>query len=82
MTFPQQPPVLRDRVHAALADQAGPMTAAQLAAQLLPADLESARRQTQRALKQLEATGLAVRRPGGWHRYGRTPDRRPALTQP
>jgi hypothetical protein len=57
---------LRARVRQALADEARPMTAAQLAAQLLPADLESARRQTQRALAQLETAGHAVRQRGQW----------------
>lgn len=57
---------LRERIRRALAAQAAPVTAAQLAAQLLPADLESARRQTQRALAQLEATGHVVRQHGQW----------------
>ena len=57
---------LRERIRQALADQAGPMTAAALAERLLPADLESARRQTHRALAQLEAAGHVVRRHGRW----------------
>ncbi|MCX4906861.1 hypothetical protein [Streptomyces sp. NBC_00878] len=75
MTLAPQPLVLRDRIRHALADQPGPVTAAQLAEQLLPPDLESAAQQTARALGQLETTGLAVRQRGGWHGYGRTPDR-------
>lgn len=57
---------LRERIRQALADQAGPMTAAALAERLLPADLESARRQTHRALTQLETAGHVVRQHGQW----------------
>lgn len=66
MTLPPPYRVLRDRIADALADQARPMTAAQLATQLLPAELESARRQAHRALAQLEAAGHVVRRHGQW----------------
>lgn len=66
MTYAPQPPVLRDRIRQALADQTGPVTAAALAERLLPAGLESARRQVQRSLAQLEASGHAVRRHGQW----------------
>lgn len=65
---------LRERIRRALDGQAGPVTAAHLAGQLLPPDLDSARRQVQRALAQLEATGHAVRRHGQWsaaHHPGR-----------
>lgn len=64
--YETQPPVLRDRIRQALADQAGPMTAAALAERLLPADLESARRQTHRALAELETAGHVVRQHGQW----------------
>ena len=57
---------LRERIRRTLTDQAGPMTAAQLATQLLPAELESARRQAHRALAQLEAAGHVVRQHGQW----------------
>jgi predicted Zn-ribbon and HTH transcriptional regulator len=57
---------LRERIRRALTDQAGPMTAAQLAALLLPPDLDSARRQAHRALAQLESAGHVVRRHGQW----------------
>lgn len=57
---------LRERIRRTLTDQAGPMTAAQLATQLLPAELESARRQAHRALAQLESAGHVVRRHGQW----------------
>jgi hypothetical protein len=66
MTLPPPYRVLRDRIADVLADQGGPMTAAQLAALLLPPDLDSARRQTQRALAQLETAGHAVRQHGQW----------------
>ena len=57
---------IRERIRRALDDQAGPVTAAHLAALLLPPDLESARRQVQRALAQLESAGHAVRHHGQW----------------
>lgn len=57
---------LRARIRQVLVDEAAPVTAAQLAALLLPPDLESARRQTHRALAQLEAAGHAVRQHGRW----------------
>lgn len=63
-----QPPyrVLRDRIADVLADQARPMTAAELAGLLLPADLKSARRQVGRGLAQLEAAGHVVHRHSQW----------------
>lgn len=60
MTTPE-PPILRDRVAAALGAETGPVTAAQLATELLPAGHPSAPLQVQRALRQLEAAGGAVR---------------------
>lgn len=61
---PDEPPVLRDRVHAALTAQATPLTVQQLAAALLPTNHPSAAPQIARALRQLEHQGAAVRERG------------------
>ncbi|MCZ4515405.1 hypothetical protein O3Q52_46295 [Streptomyces sp. ActVer] len=81
MTSSPQPPVLRDRVLAALRQQPR-ATVQQLADQTTAG--ESAIRQTRRALVQLERQGLAVRRPGRRPQGGRAPDlwQPTALTQP
>lgn len=63
---PPEPPVLRDRVHATLRED-GPHTAAQLADRLAPGALASG--QISKALRALEASGLAARtrqRPALW----------------
>lgn len=66
---PAEPPVLRDRVHVELRRSAEPITAAQIAARLLPDGPESARRQTMRALAELEAAGHATRHLATGGRY-------------
>ncbi|MEV2228394.1 hypothetical protein AB0H69_07415 [Streptomyces phaeochromogenes] len=71
MQMPQQPPVLRDRVLAALRQQPR-ATVQQLADQTTAG--ESAIRQTRRALVELERAGLAARQPGHRPQGGRAPD--------
>lgn len=63
---PAEPLILRDRIHVALRDH-GPHTAAQLAEALAPNGLASG--QISKALRQLQADGLATRtrqRPALW----------------
>lgn len=73
---PAEPPILRERIAAALAARTVPATVAELAATVLPSGMPSALRQTGRALVELERQGVAVRQSGDGARRGggRVPD--------